>query len=598
MHHSGPCSAKVPQPPVFGWFTDRHFQALAPTAPPNKWISPQQPSAADPQPGALAAANTPHPFLDPCVTGSDEFGDAPFFTEPSISELRQMSTSQLQAVDRFTIGRVGLGYLVCERPVDLSSVDLPALVRQVTVERGAVAVHGVMQQQSFRGVLQDVFPEFGGTVPAFERKLRRRIERAGQLLVSYDSTGGVVQILVPPRRAVEEQWGCGMLPATGLTGAAAGGVCPVCYWGTSQGASCCERCGHSANSSAAAACRGGRAEGERLRKASCPPPEFDDWSHHLQHHLQSRTAACNTAAAACNTTAAAAERMQLESSCAGSDLIKKISGQAAATRAVCEPRNRAQAESTQAETEEPRALFDAASDMELQLAHELWSLVSQWLMHAEECSGWLAVGGQLVLAILRARSHDVQKSFKLARHFSLYREAHSWPLHMQVADCRELLRCGVCQLLPDLDDEGRAMLLIEGRRLELGQHAIEGYIKAAHLVLERAVLGNSRVQRAGVCVILDLDDTAAGDALALQSVIKTMQDTFPCKVKRIYVVNAGLMMRFTLRIVVKTLKPKLQERIVLLDKLKHLYAWIPTTKLPTKLGGLREFDWDEWINRH
>lgn len=337
-------------------------------------------------------------------------------------------------------------------------------------------------------------------------------------------------------------------------------ICPRCHWGIREGNLECERCGS--------------------RTLGAGPPVF--------HPGLSISAS----AFEVSSSRAAASHEENQPAPEGSSV--SFSNGTPASTSLERGTPCAVDEDQDPEGVEP-ALLAAVTPQEHELAMKLWEMVSVWLSINDQTQEWLLDGGTLLLAILRARSGDLTKAFTLAKHFSLYREVHNWPLRLDPVECLPVLALRVCEMLPGRDINGSGLLMIVGSRLDLQLHPIEAYLKAFNLILERMLLPDLSLQKAGICVILDLDDTSGSVAMKLQGVIKTLQSTFPCKLKHVWIVNANLLMRFAIGILIKSLKPKLQERISVLPKPKHLLEWVSPSSLPPWLAGCYQSSDDEWL---
>lgn len=119
-----------------------------------------------PTPAALVGAQ-PQPKLLPRLQRSD------YYCSPTLEEMAVLNENDLAALDRFIIGRRGIGEIRYLYPVDVRGIDLDD---SVTIKKGSIQVAGPQSRQPGRGLNQPAILVFrGASRNIFRSKNSRRM---------------------------------------------------------------------------------------------------------------------------------------------------------------------------------------------------------------------------------------------------------------------------------------------------------------------------------------------------------------------------------------------------------------------------------------
>jgi nuclear pore complex protein Nup98-Nup96 len=145
------------------------------------------------------------------LSKTDGFSEMPkltkdgYYTAPSVDSLATMSSEQLSAVSRFTVGRKGIGNVLFLEPTDVRGLDIDNIVE---FEPGEIVVYpdehykppvGRGLNKPARVTLQKLFPLDKATgrrkvddasLARYEAKIRKSTQKLGARFISYDRTTG------------------------------------------------------------------------------------------------------------------------------------------------------------------------------------------------------------------------------------------------------------------------------------------------------------------------------------------------------------------------------------------------------------------------
>ncbi|EKX44170.1 hypothetical protein GUITHDRAFT_153080 [Guillardia theta CCMP2712] len=119
-------------------------------------------------------------------------------------------------------------------------------------------------------------------------------------------------------------------------------------------------------------------------------------------------------------------------------------------------------------------------------------------------------------------------------------------------------------------------------------------------LMQKAIEKENIVKNGIVCVLdlqgVDLSITTKFGIADVKRGILMWKDAFPCKLKKIYLVNMGIILSTIVAMAKSILSSKIRERVVLVDKtFQQLHADIDSSRLPPSLGGNFELDWESYI---
>tara|TARA_B110001452_G_scaffold201536_1_gene171620 strand:- start:741 stop:1811 length:1071 start_codon:yes stop_codon:yes gene_type:complete len=211
-----------------------------------------------------------------------------------------------------------------------------------------------------------------------------------------------------------------------------------------------------------------------------------------------------------------------------------------------------------------------------------------------------------VRACLRAKKHNVDKAFLLARNYEDFRQRVGWtPGSVTAAALHDELGSAFNLLLPHPDAEGHVVLTQSMRKMASLQ-SLERMQRAGYYLLHRA-LERAGAQERGLALLLDFDGfsfrhlRAVGTA-DIKRGVTMLQDCFPGKLAVIYTLHEP---RWLL-LVVQLLRPLLsresmQKKFLLCGTGgARLHAHVPAATLPASLvglGGTLELDWDAQLRQ-
>jgi len=140
--------------------------------------------------------------------------------------------------------------------------------------------------------------------------------------------------------------------------------------------------------------------------------------------------------------------------------------------------------------------------------------------------------------------------------------------------------------------------------LDPSKCSIEEYQKLSLFLMEAAT-DDLRVQQRGVALVADfreLNFQRFRSAVGLEDIKRGLccwVGSFPCRVRRIWLLAAPTAVRWLTGAVTKFLSSKVRNRIRMTEKVKDIAEDLGLCiDLPTSLGGESHFDWDAEVQKY
>ena len=207
---------------------------------------------------------------------------------------------------------------------------------------------------------------------------------------------------------------------------------------------------------------------------------------------------------------------------------------------------------------------------------------------------------------LRVWQHRVDDAARIARNFATFRSKEGWPYAIRARDVEPELRSQVHWLLEGRDREGRGILVYNARHVvpclrsnksvprmqRMGSYLMERAIRRDHVVANGMVFVVD-------CADVDLSLTTCFRIADVRRGVMMWKDAFPCKCKKVYLLNAPFLLSGLISLASKMLSSKIQQRIVLVNDSKTgLFEDIPESVLPEELGACLPSLWSgrvRWV---
>ena len=197
-----------------------------------------------------------------------------------------------------------------------------------------------------------------------------------------------------------------------------------------------------------------------------------------------------------------------------------------------------------------------------------------------------AEGGILAL-FYRFRNYDEQKTYGSVKSFARFRFLTArWPPLISLTEVRRTLHDGSHWILPGLDSHGRVVVVLNLRKMDTVAHTLEGYQQTTCFLME-TIVQTDVVQRKGIALIVDMSDSSLFEFSYSDATrgVRMMQDAFPCKLAKVWVLHANVVTRSLGRVVTSLLKPKLRERVTFVCNASPASLEIDAEHLPTSMNG-------------
>lgn len=197
-----------------------------------------------------------------------------------------------------------------------------------------------------------------------------------------------------------------------------------------------------------------------------------------------------------------------------------------------------------------------------------------------------------LMAFLRARKHDVDKTYNLIKSF--YEMKYKFPEFYR--DCLPSERGYIYDMdffamLPTCDKQGRKVCILYPGKMDFSKISLEEAFQLGTSVFEIALL-DPRLQISGAVCIIDMSDFTVYQQAKLATpkcawqVSNCIQEKIPLRVKAIHIVNQPFYFNALFAIFKPFLKQKLRRRINLHGtNMKSLHKHIAPESLPQEWGG-------------
>lgn len=200
----------------------------------------------------------------------------------------------------------------------------------------------------------------------------------------------------------------------------------------------------------------------------------------------------------------------------------------------------------------------------------------------------------------------VDRAAEVCENLLEFRRRWGWPLRFDdVRGLETALRSDMHWILPGRDRLDRRVLTY--RAASLSAAPVADLQRMMCLLLERLTLADGETLRSGIVFLVDLSGASLKTLrhLALEDVKRGMEmftDTFPCRLRAIYVVNLPRVLRPLATIVRSLLPAKLRARLHVshanAGKFPRLLKDIPADLVPVSMGGTNAFfDWNSIVDR-
>jgi hypothetical protein len=207
---------------------------------------------------------------------------------------------------------------------------------------------------------------------------------------------------------------------------------------------------------------------------------------------------------------------------------------------------------------------------------------------------------------LRVRQLDVTRSASVASHFIRFRISEGWPFEIPFEHVHGVLNTQAHWILPHLDRHGRKTVVLNARFIDTSKFCVREYHKMGAYIMQE-VTKSPQSQERGVNVVIDCSGASLGMLASMFHIEDIRRGTamwreaFPCKIKRVYIINLHGLLYLTARCVLALLSHKLRKRVVFVSSNKReiLADFETTAHLPHSLGGTDDkFDWLDAVKRH
>lgn len=204
----------------------------------------------------------------------------------------------------------------------------------------------------------------------------------------------------------------------------------------------------------------------------------------------------------------------------------------------------------------------------------------------------------MLIRFVLARKADIPRCKTLITKFDEIEETLH-PAAIRARHVRSILERGVLQLPGTRDKLGGKLIVYHANRHIKTRSDVErvAAIKAAIYVVEAALAAVEDL-RHGVSIVANLGGLGYGklDHVMHKIVLDTLQDAYPARVVRVYVVYPGFVTDMLLKMMRPFMKAKLKEKIVLVPTFDKLQQHIVQDQLPQVFGGSLAFDHHRWLN--
>lgn len=219
----------------------------------------------------------------------------------------------------------------------------------------------------------------------------------------------------------------------------------------------------------------------------------------------------------------------------------------------------------------------------------------------------LALSDSFLRKCLVYQNGCVQRASGTAERFIAFRRAERWPFRLMVWDVDVALRTGLHWLLPGVaasDALPAVCLVFNMAALDPSRCSIQQYQKLTLFLMECATDALA-VQQRGVALLADFRELNVGRfrrALGVEDIKRGLRcwvGSFPCRVRRIWLLGAPTVVRWLIAAVSNFLSAKVRQRIRMTENVKDVAEDLGLCiNLPTSLGGESHFDWDAEVQKY
>ncbi|KAL5260404.1 hypothetical protein ACHWQZ_G010503 [Mnemiopsis leidyi] len=218
-----------------------------------------------------------------------------------------------------------------------------------------------------------------------------------------------------------------------------------------------------------------------------------------------------------------------------------------------------------------------------------------WVNVMQEQVGQPPVDMKCAVKFLSARKFDVTRAVTLFRNHEALRDQYKLrtinPISGTLKD--ELESGKFTIVVNQQSDEPQALAIFTARKHNIHTASHEALMKCIIFQLDCA-LHFAGVQRKGLTLIYDMTGSsfAQFDYTLSRKLLQLLQDGYPARLKKIYILKAPLWFKGPLKIVSPFLKRKFLERLRLIEDIsQHLSE----SYLPSVYGGNRNFSHKDWV---
>ena len=208
---------------------------------------------------------------------------------------------------------------------------------------------------------------------------------------------------------------------------------------------------------------------------------------------------------------------------------------------------------------------------------------------------------------LRVAKLDVPRALRVCANLERFRAGERWALPLRARDVETACLHSRMHVVLPRDRRGRPLLLYDAARLDVGLAPLSEYQKMGSYLME-AMTSAAADQHGGVALVVDLGGEArVGATWALARAfsiadvrrgVLMWRDTFPAKLKRVYITRASGSLRALARAGLALVREKVRKRVLIVDDLAQLHAEIPPESLPRELGGVLDDQyWEDWVEK-
>lgn len=217
---------------------------------------------------------------------------------------------------------------------------------------------------------------------------------------------------------------------------------------------------------------------------------------------------------------------------------------------------------------------------------------------------------------------DAQLAAGTAAGFLRFRRDAGWPLRISAREVEPALRSHLHWLLwpPKLSEAGTpawagskvegpaACIVFNLARLNPGVCSVEEYQKMSMFLMERAT-DNPATQRQGIALVVDFRGVQLSHLtrhLGMDDIRRGVflwRGAFPCRMRRIWLVDPPAGIRLLTTSVLQLLSPKVRQRVCVATRASGGLAQLArdlegVAELPKCLGGSGEVRWDEAVRSY